>query len=166
MTDQRPSLEWRGFASWTRPDTSLKRRACHQGGLDLRGGASADDEELGLDRFTDELHWDALTIAYAFLQFRRLGQSVETRKEKIQGLPPQPTLPAIRVAAKAALERPTSTMSAKAVLAPLVEIPARETAREDYQATLAGQRKRIETQNEGRAKNLSRIRLRSMQDRP
>ena len=57
-------------------------------------------EELGLDHFEGRswhgLHRHALMtmIAYAFLQHRRLTKV--RRKKKINGPPPQPTLPAVR----------------------------------------------------------------------
>ena len=57
-------------------------------------------EELGLDHFEGRswqgLHRHALMtmIAYAFLQHRRLAATA--RKKKINGPPPQPTLPAVR----------------------------------------------------------------------
>ena len=59
-------------------------------------------EELGLDHFEGRswqgLHRHALMtmIAYAFLQHRRLAQA--GRKKKINGPPPQPSLPAVRQA--------------------------------------------------------------------
>jgi len=57
-------------------------------------------EELGLDHFEGRswqgLHRHALMtmIAYAFLQHRRLAQTA--RKKRINGPPPQPSLPAVR----------------------------------------------------------------------
>ena len=57
-------------------------------------------EELGLDHFEGRswqgLHRHALMtmIAYAFLQHRRLTQTA--RKKRIDGPPPQPSLPAVR----------------------------------------------------------------------
>ena len=57
-------------------------------------------EELGLDHFEGRswhgLHRHALMtmIAYAFLQYRRLTKV--KRKKRINGPPPQPTLPAVR----------------------------------------------------------------------
>ena len=57
-------------------------------------------EELGLDYFEGRswqgLHRHALMtmIAYAFLQHRRLAQT--GRKKRINGPPPQPSLPAVR----------------------------------------------------------------------
>ncbi len=59
-------------------------------------------EELGLDHFEGRswkgLHRHALMtmIAYAFLQHRRLATA--RRKKRINGPPPQPTLPAVRQA--------------------------------------------------------------------
>jgi SRSO17 transposase len=59
-------------------------------------------EELGLDHFEGRywqgLHRHALItmIAYAFLQHRRLAQA--GRKKRINGPPPQPSLPAVRQA--------------------------------------------------------------------
>ena len=59
-------------------------------------------EELGLDHFEGRswqgLHRHALMtmIAYAFLQHRRLAQA--GRKKRINGPPPQPSMPAIRQA--------------------------------------------------------------------
>ena len=59
-------------------------------------------EELGLDHFEGRswqgLHRHALMtmIAYAFLQHRRLAQA--GRKKRINGPPPQPSLPAVRQA--------------------------------------------------------------------
>jgi SRSO17 transposase len=57
-------------------------------------------EELGLDHFEGRswrgLHRHALMtmIAYAFLQHRRLPKA--RRKKRINGPPPQPSLPAVR----------------------------------------------------------------------
>jgi hypothetical protein len=57
-------------------------------------------EELGLDHFEGRswqgLHRHALMtmIAYAILQHRRLAQA--GRKKRINGPPPQPSLPALR----------------------------------------------------------------------
>ena len=57
-------------------------------------------EELGLDHFEGRswqgLHRHALMtmIAYAFLQHRRLAKA--KRKKRINGPPPQPSLPAVR----------------------------------------------------------------------
>ena len=59
-------------------------------------------EELGLDHFEGRswrgLHRHALMtmIVYAFLQHRRLAQA--GRKKRINGPPPQPSLPAVRQA--------------------------------------------------------------------
>ena len=67
-------------------------------------------EELGLDHFEGRswqgLHRHALMtmIAYAFLQYRRLATA--RRKKRINGPPPQPTLPAVRHAILALLARP------------------------------------------------------------
>ena len=67
-------------------------------------------EELGLDHFEGRswqgLHRHALMtmIAYAFLQYRRLGAA--RRKKRISGPPPQPTLPAVRHAILELIARP------------------------------------------------------------
>jgi SRSO17 transposase len=67
-------------------------------------------EELGLDHFEGRswqgLHRHALMtiVAYAFLQHRRLAQA--GRKKRINGPPPQPTLPAIRHAIVSLILRP------------------------------------------------------------
>ena len=67
-------------------------------------------EELGLDHFEGRswqgLHRHALMtmIAYAFLQHRRLA--AVRRKKKINGPPPQPTLPAVRQAMLELIARP------------------------------------------------------------
>ena len=67
-------------------------------------------EELGLDHFEGRswqgLHRHALMtmIAYAFLQHRRLAQA--GRKKKINGPPPQPSLPAVRHAIVELIVRP------------------------------------------------------------
>ena len=70
------------------------RWACEQAHQQLK-------EELGLDHFEGRswggLHRHALMtmIAYAFLQSRRLNQA-RRGKKKINGPPPQPSLPAVR----------------------------------------------------------------------
>jgi hypothetical protein len=67
-------------------------------------------EELGLDHFEGRswqgLHRHALMtmIAYAFLQHRRLAQTA--RKKRIDGPPPQPSLPAVRHAIIGLIVRP------------------------------------------------------------
>ena len=67
-------------------------------------------EELGLDHFEGRswqgLHRHALMtmIAYAFLQHRQLAQA--GRKKKINGPPPQPSLPAVRQAIVELIVRP------------------------------------------------------------
>ena len=67
-------------------------------------------EELGLDHFEGRswqgLHRHALMtmIAYAFLQYRRLKTA--RREKKINGPPPQPTLPAVRQAILELIARP------------------------------------------------------------
>jgi Transposase DDE domain len=67
-------------------------------------------EELGLDHFEGRswqgLHRHALMtmIAYAFLQHRRLAQA--GRKKRIDGPPPQPSLPAVRHAIVELIVRP------------------------------------------------------------
>ena len=67
-------------------------------------------EELGLDHFEGRswqgLHRHALMtmIAYAFLQHRRLAYA--GRKKRINGPPPQPTMPAIRHAIVDLILRP------------------------------------------------------------
>ena len=67
-------------------------------------------EELGLDHFEGRswqgLHRHALMtmIAYAFLQHRRLAQA--GRKKRINGPPPQPSLPAVRHAIVELIVRP------------------------------------------------------------
>ena len=67
-------------------------------------------EELGLDHFEGRswqgLHRHALMtmIAYAFLQHRRLAQA--GRKKRINGPPPQPSLPAVRQAIVELIVRP------------------------------------------------------------
>jgi hypothetical protein len=68
-------------------------------------------EELWLDHFGRSwqgLHRHALTtmIAYAFLQHRRLAQA--GRKKRINGPPPQPSLPAVRHAIVDLILRPPS----------------------------------------------------------
>ena len=68
-------------------------------------------EELGLDHFEGRswqgLHRHALMtmIAYAFLQYRRLKTA--RREKKIDGPPPQPTLPAVRQAILELIARAT-----------------------------------------------------------
>ena len=68
-------------------------------------------EELGLDHFEGRswqgLHRHALMtmIAYAFLQHRRLIRG-SGKKKKINGPPPQPTLPAVRHAIVDLIMRP------------------------------------------------------------
>jgi len=112
--EHRSNGERKYYLSNLPADTSLKRLAgaikarwiCEQAHQQLK-------EELGLDHFEGRswtgLHRHALMtmIAYAFLQSRRLKQA--KREKRIQGPPPQPTLPAIRAAIIAALERPPST---------------------------------------------------------
>ena len=67
-------------------------------------------EELGLDHFEGRswrgLHRHALMtmIAYAFLQHRRLSKA--RRKKRINGPPPQPSLPAVRHAIVDLIIRP------------------------------------------------------------
>ncbi|MGY4601415.1 hypothetical protein ACVWXL_009161 [Bradyrhizobium sp. GM22.5] len=67
-------------------------------------------EELGLDHFEGRswqgLHRHALMtmIAYAFLQHRRLANA--GRKKRINGPPPQPTMPAVRHAIVDLILRP------------------------------------------------------------
>ncbi|MEZ0059292.1 SRSO17 transposase [Bradyrhizobium elkanii] len=67
-------------------------------------------EELGLDHFEGRswqgLHRHALMtmIAYAFLQHRRLAYA--GRKKRINGPPPQPTMPAVRHAIVDLILRP------------------------------------------------------------
>src|SRR5580704_639316 len=69
-------------------------------------------EELGLDHFEGRswqgLHRHALMtmIAYAFLQHRRIAKA--GRKKRINGPPPQPSLPAVRHAIVALILRPLS----------------------------------------------------------
>ncbi|MET4316225.1 DNA-directed RNA polymerase subunit RPC12/RpoP [Bradyrhizobium sp. RT4b] len=69
-------------------------------------------EELGLDHFEGRswqgLHRHALMtmIAYAFLQQRRLAYA--GRKKRINGPPPQPTMPAVRHAIVDLILRPPS----------------------------------------------------------
>ena len=71
-----------------------------QGTMDLRAGPSTVEGGTGLDHFEGRswhgLHRHALMamIAYAFLQHRRLKKV--RRGKRINGLPPQPTLPAVR----------------------------------------------------------------------
>jgi SRSO17 transposase len=71
----------------------LKKGTCEQAHQQTK-------EELGLDHFEGRswqgLHRHALMtmIAYAFLQHRRLATA--RRKKRINGPPPQPTLPAVR----------------------------------------------------------------------
>jgi SRSO17 transposase len=68
-------------------------------------------EELGLDHFEGRswqgLHRHALMtmIAYAFLQHRRLAHA--GRKKRINGPPPQPTMPAVRHAIVDLILRPS-----------------------------------------------------------
>jgi SRSO17 transposase len=75
--------------------TIKARWICEQAHQQLKGG-------LGLDHFEGRswqgLHRHALMtmIAYAFLQHRRLAQA--RRKKRINGPPPQPSLPAVRQA--------------------------------------------------------------------
>ena len=100
-------------------------------------------EELGLDHFEGRswhgLHRHALMamIAYAFLQHRRLKKV--RRGKKINGPPPQPTLPAVRhaivdlimrsspcdvrTADPGSARKSSVSKSAKVVLAPLADIP-------------------------------------------
>jgi SRSO17 transposase len=67
-------------------------------------------QELGLDHFEGRswqgLHRHALMtmIAYAFLQHRRLKTA--RREKRINGPPPQPTLPAVRQAIVELIIRP------------------------------------------------------------
>src|SRR4029078_1530629 len=74
-------------------------------------------EELGLDHFEGRswqgLHRHALMtmIAYAFLQHRRLAQA--GRKKRINGPPPQPSLPAVRHAIVDLILRPLSPHTAR-----------------------------------------------------
>jgi len=74
-------------------------------------------EELGLDHFEGRswqgLHRHALMtmIAYAFLQHRRLTQV--GRKKRINGPPPQPSLPAVRHAIVDLILRPLSQHTAE-----------------------------------------------------
>ena len=83
--------------------TIKARWICEQGHQQLK-------EELGLDHFEGRswqgLHRHALMtmIAYAFLQHRRLATA--KRKKKINGPPPQPTLPAVRQAILELIARP------------------------------------------------------------
>jgi hypothetical protein len=69
-------------------------------------------EELGLDHFEGRswqgLHRHALMtmIAYAFLQHRRPAYA--GRKKRINGPPPQPTMPAVRHAIVDLILRPSS----------------------------------------------------------
>ena len=71
-------------------------------------------EELGLDHFEGRswqgLHRHALMtmIAYAFLQHRRLAHA--GRKKRINGPPPQPTVPAVRHAIVDLILRPPSQL--------------------------------------------------------
>lgn len=109
--EHRSNGERKYYLSNLPADTSLKRLAgaikarwvCEQAHQQLK-------EELGLDHFEGRswtgLHRHALMtmIAYSFLQSRRLKQA--KRKKRIHGPPPQPTLPAIRAAITAVLERP------------------------------------------------------------
>src|SRR5215831_5560253 len=74
--------------------TTIKARwVCEQAQQQMK-------EELGLDHFEGRswqgLHRHALMtmIAYTFLQHRRLAATA--RKKRINGPPPQPTLPAVR----------------------------------------------------------------------
>ena len=93
------------------PSASLKtlaaaikaRWVCEQAHQQLK-------EELGLDHFEGRswhgLHRHALMtmIAYAYLQARRLAQA--GRKKRINGPPPQPSLPAVRHAIVELIVRP------------------------------------------------------------
>jgi SRSO17 transposase len=71
-----------------------------KGAMDLRAGSPAAERRTGLDHFEGRswqgLHRHALMsmIAYAFLQHRRL--TTARREKRINGPPPQPTLPAVR----------------------------------------------------------------------
>lgn len=98
--EHRSNGERKYYLSNLPADTSLKRLAgaikarwiCEQAHQQLK-------EELGLDHFEGR--------SWTGLQSRRLKQA--KREKRIQGPPPKPTLPAIRAAIIAALERPTST---------------------------------------------------------
>jgi SRSO17 transposase len=78
--------------------------------MDLQQAHQQLKEELGLDHFEGRswrgLHRHALMtmIASAFLQYRRLKTA--NRKKRINGPPPQPTLPAARQAIVELVARP------------------------------------------------------------
>jgi hypothetical protein len=67
-------------------------------------------EELGLDHFEgrswQDLHRHVLMtmIAYAFLRYRRLKTA--RQEKRINGPPPQPTLPAVRQAILELIDQP------------------------------------------------------------
>jgi SRSO17 transposase len=112
--EHRSNGERKYYLSNLPADTSLTRLAgaikarwiCEQTHQQLK-------EELGLDHFEGRswkgLHRHALMtmIAYALRQSRRLEKA--KRGKRNQGPPPQPTLPAIRAAIIARLERPPPT---------------------------------------------------------
>jgi len=101
--ERRSTGEKKYYVSNLPADTPIKtlaaaikaRWVCEQAHQQLK-------EELGLDHFEGRswtgLHRHALMtmIAYAFLQSRRLKAA--GRKKRIEGPPPQPTMPAIRSA--------------------------------------------------------------------
>lgn len=109
--ERRATGERKYYASNLPADTSLKalaaavkaRWVCEQAHQQLK-------EELGLDHFEGRswtgLHRHALMtmIAYAFLQSRRLQAA--GREKKVPGLPPQPTMPAVRQVILNAFARP------------------------------------------------------------
>ena len=101
--EHRSTGERKYYLSNLPADTPLKQLAgaikarwiCEQAHQQLK-------EELGLDHFEGR-SWTGLhrhapmtMIAYAFLQARRLERA--SRKKRIEGPPPQPSLPAIRAA--------------------------------------------------------------------
>lgn len=103
MGEHRSNGERKYYLSNLPADTPIKEVAgaikarwiCEQAHQQLK-------EELGLDHFEGRswtgLHRHALMtmMAYAFLQNRRLAQA--GRKKRVLGLPPQPSLPAVRQA--------------------------------------------------------------------
>ena len=109
--ERRSTGEKKYYVSNLPADTPIKtlaaaikaRWVCEQAHQQLK-------EELGLDHFEGRswtgLHRHALMtmIAYAFLQSRRLKAA--GRKKRIDGPPPQPTMPAIRNAIRNLFAQP------------------------------------------------------------
>jgi SRSO17 transposase len=111
IAERRTSGETKYYLSNLPPETNLRRLAavvkarwiCEQAHQQLK-------EELGLDHFEGRswqgLHRHALMtmVAYAFLQYRRLANA--GWKKRIDGPPPQPSMPAVRRAIVELILRP------------------------------------------------------------